>query len=563
MRTAIVYNFLLEATLMASIAILLMIPIRRYLRKPLTSRVLTFGWALVAIRLLCPLALPNPYISEIRSPFAEDEAIRPIAGQLKVRMSDLIANAENVAMHADSPLTESLSELSESTYNGMLSIHLMQLYVLGLLAVAAWFVICNVRFRRKLKADRIEPLSGELLTQYQELCKEYSLKPLPVWFVDPLPSACLVGVFRPYIALPLTAAPQDVLLVLRHELCHAKAKDHWWGAVRLTCCALHWFNPLVWLAAHMSRTDTELACDERVSKRLNAEGRNAYAGVLVLAASKRDLPGVAVLSTGMSMTGRKLKKRVAAILANRQMHRGLALSFVLLASMALVAAFATAEYDPPIPSYESSVFSYVTPAPVESPSGNAEQTTGTPLTAEAMDQWIAYAKQFWQTPCLNAGDVETLTWSVNKVHDASYTDVDHIEVAGSMPDGALMLVTAFLENGQVVYLSNLREMDTQYIVTERPQYEGIPSRWEPIRDFGLEALETLRPGISAGWTELVDEPSEGIAEGRTRLFFGLQADHNYRYTFSVQVQPEVRLLSFTDYTYISHKDTDRLSPGNG
>lgn len=126
-----------------------------------------------------------------------------------------------------------------------------------------------------------------------------------------------------------------------------------------------------------------------------------------------------------------------------------------------------------------------------------------------------------------------------------------------------MLVTAFLENGQVVYLSNLREMDTQYIVTERPQYEGIPSRWEPIRDFGLEALETLRPGISAGWTELVDEPSEGIAEGRTRLFFGLQADHNYRYTFSVQVQPEVRLLSFTDYTYISHKDTDRLSPGNG
>lgn len=38
MRTAVVYNFLLEANLMASIAILLMLPIRRFLRGRLGSR---------------------------------------------------------------------------------------------------------------------------------------------------------------------------------------------------------------------------------------------------------------------------------------------------------------------------------------------------------------------------------------------------------------------------------------------------------------------------------------------------------------------------------------------
>ena len=88
MRTATLYNFLLEANLMASIAILLMIPIRRFLRPQLGSRVIRFLWLLVALRLLCPLALPNPAINEIRSPFALDEAIRPIAGQIKVRMTD-------------------------------------------------------------------------------------------------------------------------------------------------------------------------------------------------------------------------------------------------------------------------------------------------------------------------------------------------------------------------------------------------------------------------------------------------------------------------------------------
>ena len=68
MRTATVYNFLIEANIMASLAILLMIPIRKFLRPRLGSRALCFAWLLVAVRLLCPVALPNPWISEIKSP---------------------------------------------------------------------------------------------------------------------------------------------------------------------------------------------------------------------------------------------------------------------------------------------------------------------------------------------------------------------------------------------------------------------------------------------------------------------------------------------------------------
>ena len=60
MRTATVYNFLIEANIMASLAILLMIPIRKFLRPRLGSRALCFAWLLVAVRLLCPVALPIP-----------------------------------------------------------------------------------------------------------------------------------------------------------------------------------------------------------------------------------------------------------------------------------------------------------------------------------------------------------------------------------------------------------------------------------------------------------------------------------------------------------------------
>lgn len=88
MRSALIYNFLIEANIMASIAILLMIPLRKLFRKQLGNSAICFGWLLVAIRLLCPLSLPNPFIREIRPAFLSDETIRPIAGQIKVRLVD-------------------------------------------------------------------------------------------------------------------------------------------------------------------------------------------------------------------------------------------------------------------------------------------------------------------------------------------------------------------------------------------------------------------------------------------------------------------------------------------
>ena len=92
MRSATIFNFLIEANIMASIAILLMIPLRKLLRKQMGNSVICFGWLLFALRLLIPLTLPNPLIHEIRPAYLDDTAIRPIAGQIKVRVVDAIGD---------------------------------------------------------------------------------------------------------------------------------------------------------------------------------------------------------------------------------------------------------------------------------------------------------------------------------------------------------------------------------------------------------------------------------------------------------------------------------------
>ena len=100
MRSATIFNFLIEANIMASIAILLMIPLRKLLRKQMGNTAICFGWLLIALRLLIPLTLPNPLIHEIRPAYLDDTAIRPIAGQIKVRLVDAIGDLGRVFWQA-------------------------------------------------------------------------------------------------------------------------------------------------------------------------------------------------------------------------------------------------------------------------------------------------------------------------------------------------------------------------------------------------------------------------------------------------------------------------------
>ncbi len=358
MRSAVIYNFLIEANIIAGIAILLMIPVRKFFRKSLGNRVICFAWLLVAVRLLCPLSLPNPLMNEIVTPYNDQpEAVRPIAGQVRVRVHDALSDMswqmiqaieEREGVAFSEAIKDSgyrtLVRLSNGIGNGFTARLGMTVYAAGAFAVCGWFAFANIRFRRKMKKNRMEALNGDLRTYYEALCEKHKVKPLPVYYADPLSSACLVGSFKPCIALPLAASDSQARQMLAHEVCHCKAKDNIWALVTLLCCVIHWFDPLVWAAAAMSRMDRELRCDDSVTRGMDEEGRKLYAGTLIQSVTRRAIPGLPVLATGMSMTGRKLKTRVGSILWGGRRKKAFALTFAALASLLLVLAFGTAAY---------------------------------------------------------------------------------------------------------------------------------------------------------------------------------------------------------------------------
>ncbi len=521
MRTAVIYNFLLEATIISSIGILLLMIIRKVLRKQLGNRAIAFAWLLVTIRLLCPLSLPNPLINEIRSPYAADQAIRPIAGQVKVRVTDLVDDIQNLSYRQnwdkDGLANTVIKDLDRGLYNGRVPYALMWMYGIGAGCVAAWFVVRNIHFRHMLRAGRVEPISGEVETAYLLLCNQRKIKPLPVYYTDPLPSACLVGVVKPYIALPLTSKPNETIHVLTHEVCHYKGWDHIWGVVRLLCCIVHWFNPLVWIAASLSITDCELACDERVTRGMDESQRQDYASVLVLAAARRNAPGMAVLATGMTMTGRKLRERVRNIINDSKTLRWLAASFAAIACVLLVCAFATSEYFPKL-KINTSVQA-------------ANAVALSPVSNE--DEAIRLAKEIWNDPYLNATTKDIMWLATQKT--GGFT----VEAAHSKSN-ASYLYTQLLPDGTPIKLINfdrqLRSIDSSEIPIEH-----VERTLDVLAGVALKFMDAVLPGHSnrveafegtQAW--MVDDVTYVSMQALVLTKLGLEPG----YTFFVRVENE-------------------------
>lgn len=83
-----------------------------------------------------------------------------------------------------------------------------------------------------------------------------------------IPSA--TGLFRRTVLLPDEAADWSHAqrrLVLLHELGHFRRGDLWTHALGQIACAVHWFNPFVWMLQRHLAVEREFACDALVVSR--------------------------------------------------------------------------------------------------------------------------------------------------------------------------------------------------------------------------------------------------------------------------------------------------------
>lgn len=200
------------------------------------------------------------------------------------------------------------------------------IWLVGMAVTGTVIVGVNLSFSHRLRRAR-KAVGPEEMDAYG------TGRRLPVYRVSGLPSPCLFGVIHPAIYLPEDVTREQFPYVLAHEESHYRMGDHIWSLLRSLCLALHWYHPLVWLAAWVSRQDSELACDERTVCRLGEECRSAYGRVLVEVTAERGRrTDFLCCATAMNADGNDLRERVQMI-ARRP--RTLAATGVILAVLLL------------------------------------------------------------------------------------------------------------------------------------------------------------------------------------------------------------------------------------
>ena len=264
----------LNLAVAASWLIVVILLLRPLLKKFAPRWVLCALWAVVAVRLVCPVMLHSD-LSVYRLAgdavnangqvtYFEDTGF---CGDVSYRPATLLPGVSTPTV-TPSTVDDSAPEVSAdavvqpSTPSRSVDMNLLSIawavgiYIIVMAALAGYLSL------RSAVAASI-PLEGN------------------VYLCDNIKSPFILGVLRPriYLTSGMDETARDC--VLRHEKVHLRRWDHVWKPLGFGLLVVYWYDPLVWLAYILFCRDMELACDERVIRDMAAEERAAYSQALL------------------------------------------------------------------------------------------------------------------------------------------------------------------------------------------------------------------------------------------------------------------------------------------
>lgn len=290
-----------------AVLIAALLVLRRCYEKRMSPTVLYALWLLPAVRLLVPGSVASVFsFWNIVSPATQQRVSQTLAGPVAAAPADMPAAAPAQGVTAAAAPLDPVPVLENITGGTAapawnVAMILTAVWLVGAAAVLLFATWKNFTFVRRARRDAV---------RIEAEC------PLPVYLSEHISSPCLCGIFRPVVLVNDQTLQSDVALELslRHELGHYRAGDRFWALLRLACCAVHWFNPLVWIAAKVSVQDCERSCDYRVLQGVDQSAREAY-GALLLSYLKQPPARYSLLCATSPMGGgkRSLRDRIALI----------------------------------------------------------------------------------------------------------------------------------------------------------------------------------------------------------------------------------------------------------
>ena len=281
-----VFLKLLDMTAAGSLVILALLPVRLLLKK--APKAFSYAlWAVVLLRLLCPFTLKAPLsLMPAIEPVAESYALsqEPIsptdAGLAAWQLAGDILNGGIGSQHVRTDQTDAWGnrEYVITDWWNVLLLSGQYLWLAGLAAMLLAGAFSWLRLRLRLR-EAMQESPG-------------------IWLAENIPTPFVLGLLKPRIYLPMGLTLQEREFILLHEWQHIRRGDPLLKLLAYCALCLHWFNPLVWLAFHLSCKDMEMSCDEAVLKKMGGQIRADYAAALLTLATDRRHLGITPLAFG-------------------------------------------------------------------------------------------------------------------------------------------------------------------------------------------------------------------------------------------------------------------------
>ena len=281
-----VFRTLLNMTYTAAAAMLFILALRlvfKWLKAP--TWVCYALWGIALFRLLCPFSL--------ESVLALLPSTEPIPqGFLTAQTPEIYTGVAVLNSVVNPALAQSLTPLPTASANPAQLLFFIGgiVWAAGVATVLITGGIGAYKLRRKLNfAIRVED---------------------GVYESEQLNTAFVWGVFRPRVYLPAGLDQKSRAYILLHENTHIRRFDHIWKLLFYAAAAVHWFNPLVWLAFRLFEKDMELSCDESVLKRAKDDIKQPYCETL-LSVSAQGKAGFSPVFFGESGVKARIKNALS------------------------------------------------------------------------------------------------------------------------------------------------------------------------------------------------------------------------------------------------------------
>ena len=280
------HDWLFRTTLEGSVLILTVLALSHFLGGRLGPRWRVVLWTLVGLKLLVPAFMPAmPGLGNWFRPLkVESAATNP-----------LIQTESIVAMEPVLPAPAIGGEVSPETAE-----------LWPTLLVVAWGIGAILFGLATLwRQRRFEKRAGfelcrdtRLLGQVREVAKELGVcQDFRTVFGPAGGTPAVCGVTHTRLVLPrdweARFDPSALRLILMHELEHIRRHDVLQNWLAALVNAVHWFNPIVWIAVSRFQSDRELLCDARTLSRLGPSERFDY-GRTLLRVQSEFLPAPAI-----------------------------------------------------------------------------------------------------------------------------------------------------------------------------------------------------------------------------------------------------------------------------